>query len=190
MWKSGSISVLLLTLFLRGGNFLTMERGFAVDHTNVTKHCVMPKACGVHGFTDWFKVGHHCVKYFNTPDNFTEAEFKCRAKAPGAHLVSVHNNKDNGYLLCIVSKFNPGNLRLWLGGFEFFQSGKFFWIDGSFWDYQVWTRGEPNHIYTGKEECVEMNWKEVGRWNDDSCSSKKNYICAFKQHGMLEKDLE
>ncbi|XP_048052862.1 lectin-like [Megalobrama amblycephala] len=190
MWKSGSISVLLLTLFLRGGNFLSMERGFAVDHTNVTKHCVMPKACGVHGFTDWFKVGHHCVKYFNTPANFTDAEFMCRTKAPGAHLVSVHNNKNNGYLLCIVSKFNPGNLRIWLGGFEFFKSGKFFWLDGSLWDYQVWTRGEPNHIYTATEECVEMNWKEVGRWNDDSCSAKKSYICAFKQRGMLEKDLE
>ncbi|XP_051758946.1 lectin [Ctenopharyngodon idella] len=191
MWKSGSVrSVLLLTLLFGSGNFLTMEKGFDVSDTNATSWCRMPKACGVHGFTDWFKVGRYCVKYFSWPQNFTQAEFKCRSKAPGAHLVSVHSYKENNYLLCIVKKFNPRNLRFWLGGFEFFKSGKFFWIDGSFWDYQIWTRGEPNHRYTGTEECVEMNWKEVGRWNDDSCSVKKNYICAFKRHYMLEKDLE
>lgn len=48
-------------------------------------------------------------------------QFKCRSKAPGAHLVSVHKSKDNDYLLCLVKKFNPKNLRFWLGGFEFFK---------------------------------------------------------------------
>ncbi len=34
----------------------------------------MPKACNVHGFTDWYKLGRVCVKYFNGPLNFTDAE--------------------------------------------------------------------------------------------------------------------
>ncbi|XDV15365.1 hypothetical protein PO909_015478 [Leuciscus waleckii] len=191
MWKSGSIRfVLLMTLLFESGSFLTMEKGFDVDHTNVTSWCRMPEACDVHGFTDWFKVGRHCVKYFNSHANFTQAEFKCRSKAPGAHLVSVHKEKENDYLLCLVKKSNPKNLRIWLGGFEFFKSGKFFWIDGSHWNYQIWTQGEPNHMYTNTEECVEMNWKEVGKWNDDSCDVKKNYICAFKQHDKLKVDQE
>lgn len=42
-------------------------------------------------------------------------------KHPGAHLVSVHSSKQNDYLLCIVKKFNPDNLRIWLGGFELFK---------------------------------------------------------------------
>ncbi|XP_067297342.1 lectin-like [Pseudorasbora parva] len=190
MSKSGSLRfVLLLTLLFESGNFLTMDRGFAVDHTNVT-WCSMPEECDVHGFNDWFKVGRYCVKYFKKPANFTQAEFSCRRKVPGAHLVSVHSRKDNNYLLCIVKKFNRNNLRFWLGGFEFFQSGKFFWLDGSFWNYQIWTRGEPNNMYTSKEECVEMNWKEVGKWNDDNCYAKKNYMCAFKRHDMLEADPE
>lgn len=46
--------------------------GFAVGSTGVTKRCDMPKACD--GFTDWFKVGLYCVKYFNTSANFTDAE--------------------------------------------------------------------------------------------------------------------
>ncbi|CAM4482202.1 unnamed protein product [Leuciscus chuanchicus] len=179
-----------MTLLFESGSFLTMEKGFDVDHTNVTSWCRMPEACDVHGFTDWFKVGRHCVKYFNSHANFTQAEFKCRSKAPGAHLVSVHKEKENDYLLCLVKKSNPKNLRIWLGGFEFFKSGKFFWIDGSHWNYQIWTQGEPNHMYTNTEECVEMNWKEVGKWNDDSCDVKKNYICAFKQHDKLKVDQE
>uniref|UniRef100_A0A672QHI9 Lectin-like n=1 Tax=Sinocyclocheilus grahami TaxID=75366 RepID=A0A672QHI9_SINGR len=187
--KSGSIGVLLMTLLFGSGNIL-MERGFVAGRTNATARCSMPKPCSVHGFTDWYKVGSVCVKYFNRALNFTEAEFSCRTKAPGAHLVSVHNKKHNDYLLCIVKKFNPKNLRIWLGAFEFFKSGTFFWLDGSYWDFQIWTRGEPNHMYTGTEECVEMNWKEIGRWNDDSCHIKKNYICAFKLNAILKPGSE
>uniref|UniRef100_A0A8C2K1G0 C-type lectin domain-containing protein n=1 Tax=Cyprinus carpio TaxID=7962 RepID=A0A8C2K1G0_CYPCA len=179
-----------MTLLIGSGHFLTMERGFVAGRTNVTVHCPMPKPCNVYGFTDWYKVGSDCVKYFMTPLNFTEAEFRCRTTAPDAHLVSVHSKKHNDYLLCIVEKFNPKNLRIWLGGFEFLKSGKFFWLDGSFWNFQIWTRGEPNNMYTSSEECVEMNWKEIGRWNDDSCYVKKNYICAFKQNAILKPGSE
>ncbi|ROI47859.1 Lectin [Anabarilius grahami] len=107
-------------------------------------------------------------------------KFSCKSKAPGGHLVSVHNTKANGDVLCIVIKFNPRNLRIWIGGFEFFQSGKFVWTDGSSWNYQIWTPGEPNHVFTYREDCVEMNWNHVGKWNDDACYVKKNYMCAFK----------
>lgn len=55
---------------------------------------------------------------------FVHIQFSCRTKAPGAHLVSVHNKEHNDYLLCIVEKFNPNNLRIWLGAFEFFKVKK------------------------------------------------------------------
>uniref|UniRef100_A0A672QHS6 C-type lectin domain-containing protein n=1 Tax=Sinocyclocheilus grahami TaxID=75366 RepID=A0A672QHS6_SINGR len=113
--------------------------------------CPMPQSC----------MGSHCVKYFKKPLNFTDAEFSCMKKHPGAHLVSVHSSKHNDYLLCIVKKFNPNNLRIWVGGFELFNVKilfvrlvNFFGIDGSIW---------------------------IGRWNDKSCFVKKNYICPFKQ---------
>lgn len=51
-------------------------------------------------------------------------QFRCRTTAPDAHLVSVHSKKHNDYLLCIVEKFNPKNLRIWLGGFEFLKVKK------------------------------------------------------------------
>ncbi|XP_050958296.1 lectin-like [Labeo rohita] len=185
MFKSRSTSFLLMTLLFGSGNFLTMEKGFVAGCTNDSEWCPMPEPCNVFGFTDWYKVGKHCVKYFNKLLNFTDAEFSCRKTAPGAHLVSVHSEEHNDYLLRIVKKLNPNDLRFWLGGFEFFETGKFSWTDGSFWDFQIWTRGEPS-IYTSAEECVEMNWKEIGRWNDDDCYAKKNYMCAFKRNGIVK----
>ncbi|XP_042572549.1 lectin-like [Cyprinus carpio] len=190
MVKSGSIGVLLMILLFGSGNFLKMEREFVAGRTNVTARCSMPKPCNVYGFTDWYKVGSVCVKYFDRPLNFTDAEFNCRTKVPGAHLVSVHEEKHNDYLLCIVKKFNPNNLRIWLGAFELFKSGKFLWLDGSNWDFQKWKHGEPSQIYTSTEECVEMNWHEPGKWNDHACHVKKNYICAFKRNAVLKPGSE
>ncbi|RXN20031.1 lectin-like protein [Labeo rohita] len=163
--------------FLNENLIINGKPGFVAGRTNVTESCVMPKSCKVYGFTDWYNVGSHCVKYFKWPLKFA-AEFKCRATAPGAHLVSVHSKKHNDYLLCMVQKFNPNNLRFWLGAFELFK------------DFQIWTRGEPNHMYTSTEECVEMNWKETGKWNDASCHVKKSYICAFKWDAVLKRGFE
>ncbi|XP_056312701.1 lectin [Danio aesculapii] len=185
MWKAGSIGVLLVLLF-GSGNFFKMERGFHAGSGNATEWCSMPKACDMPGFSDWFRVGKHCVKYFFRRLNFTQAEFNCRTKAPGAHLASVHSLQDNSYLLCIVKKFNPKSLRIWLGAYEFFKSGQFFWLDGSFWNFNLWVPGEPNHMYTSNEECLEMSWKETGKWNDDNCNVKKSYICAFKRKEFME----
>ncbi|KAI2646380.1 Snaclec bothroinsularin subunit alpha [Labeo rohita] len=124
MFKSGSISLLLMMLLFGSGNFLTMKKGFAAGRTNVTESCAMPKSCKVYGFTDWYKAGSYFVKYFNKLLNFTDAELKCRATAPGAHLVSVHSKKHNDYSLCMVKKFNPNNLRFWFGTFELFKVKK------------------------------------------------------------------
>lgn len=53
---------------------------------------------------------------------------------------------------------NTFSLSSFLKSFSLFQTGKFWWLDGSSLDYHCWAGGEPNHIFT-EEECVEMNWK-------------------------------
>ncbi|XP_073715944.1 C-type lectin BpLec-like [Misgurnus anguillicaudatus] len=190
MYKRGTKSVcfLLLALLWDSGYVLTIKRGDTAAHVNLTAFHRLPNQCNVDGFNnDWYKVDNYCVKYFRRPLNFTDAENSCRRKVPGGHLVSVHNFGANYDLLSIVRKMNPKNLRMWLGGYEILQSGKFLWMDGSFWDYEAWTPGEPRHIYSSKEECVEMNWKGSGKWNDDSCSNRKGYICAFKHKGIMDE---
>ncbi|XP_065121398.1 lectin-like [Paramisgurnus dabryanus] len=189
MYKRGTKSVcfLLLALLWDSGYVLTIKRGDTAAHVNLAAFHRLPYRCNVDGFNNWFKVGKYCVKYFSKPLNFTDAENSCRRTVPGGHLVSVHNAKANHDLLSIVKLKNPTNLRMWLGAYELFQSGKFLWTDGSFWDYAVWTPGEPSNLYSRREECVEMNWKVVGKWNDHGCNSRKGYICAFKRKRIMDE---
>ncbi|XP_030640057.1 lectin-like [Chanos chanos] len=153
---------------------------WAVDHTHHLRRCSMkmPRSCDVKNYEHWYKVGTYCVMYFNELLNFTDAEFHCRNAAPGGHLASVHSSPDNNDLNCIVLKYNKKSPRIWLGGFEFFNSGKWVWTDDSNWDFQAWVPGEPNNQHN-KEDCLEMNWKEKGKWNDDWCPTKKNFLCSF-----------
>ncbi|XP_030640050.1 lectin-like [Chanos chanos] len=152
----------------------------AVDHTHHVRRCSMkmPRSCDVKRYEDWYKVGTSCVMYFNETLNFTDAEFRCRKEAPGGHLASVHSRRANNDLNCIVFKYNKKSPRIWLGGFELFNSRKWVWIDDSNWDFQAWVPGEPNNHFN-KEDCLEMNWKEKGKWNDDRCLKKKNFLCSF-----------
>lgn len=44
-------------------------------------------------------------------------------------------------------------------------------------DYTNWAEGEPNNALDG-EDCVAFTaWN--GKWNDDNCNSKFNYICEI-----------
>ena len=44
-------------------------------------------------------------------------------------------------------------------------------------DYTNWGEGEPNNALDG-EDCVALTaWN--GKWNDDNCNSKFNYICEI-----------
>eukprot|EP00063_Salmo_salar_P063730 XP_014038565.1 PREDICTED: lectin isoform X1 [Salmo salar] len=164
---------------------LTFHRRTGGDDAQVyfqeeTAECDMPKACDLKNYEDWYRLGSYCIKYYKAPLNFTEAETQCRSAAPGGHLVSVHNCQANDNLLCVVMKNNAKSPRIWLGGFELFQSGKFVWTDGSSWNFDAWTPGEPISRWTSREDCVEMNWSSIGKWNDHTCFTKKSYVCSFK----------
>ena len=50
------------------------------------------------------------------------------------------------------------------------------WVDGSRLNDSHWGKNEPNNI---AEKCVEMRFSKTlnGRWNDQTCSDRINYIC-------------
>ena len=43
-------------------------------------------------------------------------------------------------------------------------------------DWTYWSRNEPNNRLNN-EACVEMIWNDNGRWNDNDCQKKLNYLC-------------
>jgi len=42
-----------------------------------------------------------------------------------------------------------------------------------------WGPGEPND-YNNVEDCVEVK-ATTGQWNDNRCSTRRNWICGFKR---------
>ncbi|XP_048826638.1 lectin-like [Brienomyrus brachyistius] len=137
-------------------------------------------------YKDWTQIGQVCAKYFNTPSSFADAESACRQAASGGHLVSVHDEQTNAAVLAIVLKYNPSSPRTWMGGERVGQSSTFTWTDGSSWDFEKWVPGQPSNS-GNHENCVEMNWKNLGQWNDDWCIKQKPFICAFQwQHQRLD----
>ncbi|KAM9528946.1 lectin-like isoform 1-T1 [Salvelinus alpinus] len=179
------VSLIVIMSLLGTKMALTFHRRTGGDDAPVylqeeTAACDMPRACDLKNYEDWYRLGSYCIKYYKAALNFTEAETQCRSAAPGGHLVSVHNSQANANLLCVVMKNNAKSPRIWLGGFELFQSGKFVWTDGSSWNFDAWTPGEPISRWTSREDCVEMNWSRIGKWNDHTCFTKKSYVCSFK----------
>ncbi|XP_066574691.1 C-type lectin mannose-binding isoform [Amia ocellicauda] len=171
-------SVLVVLVFCLGA-------GTALD---MSKYCSVnfPRPCPLKNYENWYSIGSLCAKYEGTPLNYSEAEFACRKSVLGGHLVSVHNNEANVNVLCLVTKYNQTSQRVWLGAFELFRTTKFVWTDGSDWNYSNWLPGQPDNT-ANVEDCVEMNWKNTGKWNDDRCSAQKSYVCAFKNRARESK---
>ncbi|KAG9329802.1 hypothetical protein JZ751_029573 [Albula glossodonta] len=158
-----------------------------------------PPVCKNANGTNWYKVGCYCVQHFKGPVDFATAESNCARQAPGGHLVSLHSEQENAAVLSIIMKYSAKSPRTWMGGLQIpsgpqgpqgplgrksHRTTTYIWTDGSPWDYQAWVPGEPRP--TNSEHCVEMNWKEHGKWNDLACWKKLGYMCAFKPQAATE----
>ena len=58
---------------------------------------------------------------------------------------------------------------------------RWLWIDGTRPTYTNWNTGEPNGLH---ERCGEI-WTSAykWRWNDESCSSARQYVCETSARG-------
>ena len=70
----------------------------------------------------------------------------------------------------------------WIGAKRLARSKSFFWVDGSLMDWQAWNKEEPSDSYS-KEDCVEMNAEKEFKWNDISCSTKRDFFCSVPNYG-------
>uniref|UniRef100_A0A8C2FYZ6 C-type lectin domain-containing protein n=1 Tax=Cyprinus carpio TaxID=7962 RepID=A0A8C2FYZ6_CYPCA len=126
----------------------------AAVHTSLSSGCVLPKAYPMTGYGDWYKVGSHCVKYFGSPLNFSAAEVSIQVQKQSPWWTPVKPTQPTIYFYFF--------LFLFFKHVSLSQSGRFIWTDGSSWNYQIWTLGEPNTVFSYKEDCVEMNWNCKG----------------------------
>ncbi|XP_056299423.1 C-type isolectin Sp-CL4-like [Pseudoliparis swirei] len=114
-----------------------------------------------------------CVKYFQTPKSFDDAQAHCNST--GSDLVTFKTQQDVGKAVCITLHDNPKPKSFWVGVIR--SAEGFTYTDGSEVKHAHWSVGQPNNA-GGQENCVEMNYKDWGLWNDANCAAKHHFMCA------------
>jgi len=130
------------------------------------------------GFVPYASTCH----YFAFPEsyaNWFQAQVAC--EAAGGRLGSLENTAENEYVKTTVTRLysstylNPHNVWTGLHGL----SADFRWVHSNdVTRFTDWKRGEPNND-SGEELCVEMNWNDNYKWNDEGCNEAMNFFCEY-----------
>ncbi|KAK0409352.1 hypothetical protein QR680_004488 [Steinernema hermaphroditum] len=100
--------------------------------------------------------------------NWTDARSWCVSE--GADLVSIHSKKENKF----VSKMWKHQGDTWIGGHSPTADTTYVWSDGSDWDFNDWTFGEPSNT-NGGDKCVSSHMKK--KWTTNQCDNLYPFIC-------------
>ncbi|XP_016429023.1 galactose-specific lectin nattectin-like isoform X1 [Sinocyclocheilus rhinocerous] len=145
---------------------LTLASGGMLPQTGGDKRCGACRA-------GWFAFGCRCFKFFNNPQIWINAEKICLHL--DGNIASVHNHEEYAFMQNLIRYVTQGATRTWIGGHDAVHEGVWLWSDGSKFNFQIWSPGEPNN--KNNEDCLEMNFKN-GNWNDTPCSERRPFVCV------------
>ena len=104
---------------------------------------------------------------------WTSSQYECVEK--GAHLASILSEEENDFLRNFsLSHIQPYNQEPFIGlhrGVDAENPGKFFWIDGSYFEYENFLYIENNGYY-----CTSLDSYD-GTWYIASCFDFRYSIC-------------
>lgn len=136
-----------------------------IERTSAPSSTGTSTSIGFTGLDTWVSYssnGH----YYKIIQCGTWEQCETAAVTQGAHLVTIRNANENGWL---GQTFDP-SVRYWIGLNDRATEGPFVWVSGETSTYTNWKSGEPND-YFGNEDCAEINNSVAGGWNDFSCTS-------------------
>lgn len=100
--------------------------------------------------------------------------------ALNSELASINDEAENVFA---GSLLGPRGVQ-WLGGRRITGDAvdKFYWSDGSLFDFQEWYTNEPNNK-RGKEDCISQGLKAevTSRWNDANCEQERPFLCKGRE---------
>ena len=99
----------------------------------------------------------------------------------GYHLATLDSERENRRLATVLEAYGSST-SYWIGYNDLDVEGEWAWEDGSPSGFESWNlaTGEPNG---GTSENCGMMYVQLydwhGRWNDESCTSGKRYVCEY-----------
>ncbi|KAL6118239.1 uncharacterized protein ACO6RY_03079 [Pungitius sinensis] len=123
----------------------------------------------------WTRCNGRWFRYIPRAMTWAQAERNCLAL--GGHLASVHNLWEYRTIQRIILRSSRCHRETWIGGSDAEEEKKWFWSDGTRFDYSNWACGEPNNHWR-QQHCLQMNHGGRKAWDDVQCWSKRPSVCA------------
>ncbi|XP_048780376.1 lectin BRA-3-like [Ostrea edulis] len=130
--------------------------------------CILGMTNSVSG-AEWLRYNKHWYYHSTQKLNWMGAQLYCRRQ--GGNLVHIDNAQENNWL---SSKYTA--VSTWIGITD--QAVEGVWrsvTTGERVPYINW--GGPPDNYKGNQHCGTLNYGGRGRWDDDTCSKKRTFIC-------------
>ncbi|XP_035695381.1 uncharacterized protein LOC118429108 [Branchiostoma floridae] len=117
-----------------------------------------------------------CYRAYGDRKSYDDAKAKCAAD--GGRLVAPKTERLDTFIMGLVQANGGGDH--WIGLDDRASEGVWTFSDGTQMqncDFKKWAPGEPNNA--GGQDCVQY-WAGAGnRWDDDTCSRQKKFICQI-----------
>ena len=121
----------------------------------------------------YFAAGYFYNVHNRTKRTWEDSRRTCIKK--GQDLISISSEEEQKH---IESKIMNKRADYWIGLNDRMNESNFVWSDGARLVYTNWASREPNNAGGQYEQdCGQLWSKRNFMWDDDSCSSKKFFIC-------------
>lgn len=132
--------------------------------------------------SNWHHFGDHWYLLDSTYRTFTESQIFCASLSPSSHVIEVHSQPENDWILKLTSTYCEVPHEYWLNGYDTDNSGTFTWIDSlNQTAYTNWYTGEPNDSSgPGSEKCIVSSTGYEGVWVDIPCTETRPVVCERK----------
>ncbi|XP_055879830.1 CD209 antigen-like isoform X2 [Biomphalaria glabrata] len=121
-----------------------------------------------------FTGGKMCCFWSVIPKTFADAKADCEAR--GARL-AVFKGADK--MAFLISQLSIWARDIWIGLDDIQKEGTFVWHDGTILykhEYHPLYFSNDNPDNDDNQDCVDLSWS-YWKFDDDSCSKSKNYVC-------------
>jgi hypothetical protein len=136
----------------------TLRNALQVDNETIPKEAV-----------GW--EGHYYMAYDYIMD-WESAKVFCEML--GGHLVTITSSYEQYFLMDLIYE-KQGFFSI--GAMDEKQNGTFQWVTDEEFDYGYWHEGEPSNNVD--ENYLQMNFRELGRWNN-SVGEPQKFVCEWE----------